>query len=159
MERYNRITRHNEYKNALLRISKAEQERIYCLHGFEHALDVARIAYITALENNSVLTKDIIYAAAFLHDCGRFAQYEDGTPHDVKSAELAARILPDCGYSAEETSAIISAIRYHRRGRAADSELGILLYNADKLSRDCRRCAAQDTCYWSDDEKNSDIAY
>ena len=45
-----------------------EKERIFCRHGMEHLLDVARIAYITNLEEGLGIEKDVIYAAGLLHD-------------------------------------------------------------------------------------------
>lgn len=157
MERYNRIADHPIYKEALSRTQECEADRIYCLHGFAHALDVARIAYILALESGSKISKDIIYAAAFLHDIGRFAQAETGKSHDEAGARLAAAILPDCGYAADEADDIVRAIRTHRSAPKGISELSDLLCRADKLSRDCPRCASRSTCYWSDEEKNSRI--
>lgn len=34
-----------------------------------------------------------------------------------------------------------------------------LLYNADKLSRNCFACAASDSCYWPESQKNHEILY
>ena len=41
-----------------------------------HLMDVARIAYITCLEQNLGIEKDVIYGAAILHDIGKYAQYD-----------------------------------------------------------------------------------
>ena len=56
-------------------------------------MDVARIAYILSADRAYAVSKEIIYAAALLHDIGKWKQYEDGTPHEKASADLAEQIL------------------------------------------------------------------
>ena len=41
-ERYNRIVRNEEFNRLLDEIEALEADRIYCRHGLEHLLDVAR---------------------------------------------------------------------------------------------------------------------
>ena len=48
-----------------------------------HLLDVARIAYIRNLEKGYGFRKDVIYAAAVLHDIGKALQYEEKVPHEI----------------------------------------------------------------------------
>ena len=72
MERVNRILRHPRYADCLKQVRDCETGRIFCRHQMEHFLDVARIAYILNLEEGRGLAKDMIYAAALLHDCGRY---------------------------------------------------------------------------------------
>lgn len=98
MERLNRILRHPLWKGALQQIEELESERIFCRHDLDHFLHVARIAYIENLEQSLDLSKEIIYAAALLHDIGRGLQYEKGIPHEEASAALAEGILTDCGF-------------------------------------------------------------
>ena len=57
----------------------------------------------------------MIYAAALLHDMGRVRQYRDGTEHHEESARIAARILPECGFS--EESGKRSQRRFFSTGR------------------------------------------
>ncbi len=66
-------------------------------------MDVARIAYILSVDGAYAISKEIIYAAALLHDIGKWKQYEDGTPHEKASADLAEQILEASGFS-EKTS-------------------------------------------------------
>ena len=116
--------------------------------------------YIIALEENITISRDIIYAAALLHDMGRVEQYEKGIPHNIAGADLAAELLPVCGYTDEETECICSAIRCHRgSSESARSGLAELLYRADKLSRRCYDCAAEKECYWDKKRKNNEINY
>ena len=73
MERVNRICEHPVWKWHMERLAEYEKDRIFCRHGMEHLLDVARIAYIENLENNRGISKEIIYGAALLRlSHGRF---------------------------------------------------------------------------------------
>lgn len=148
-----KITEHPLYVEKLNRIEELEADRIYCGHDLSHLMDVARIAYIYSLEAQKDISKDVIYAAALLHDIGRADEYECGIPHDEAGVKLAREILTDCGYEASDIEMILEAIGEHR-GEAA-SELGVILKRADKKSRMCWRCAASDTCKWT--VKNEDI--
>ena len=124
----------------------------------KHFLDVARLAYIRALEENYSVSKELIYCTALLHDIGRARQYEDGTPHDEAGAVIAEQILKELGFSPEEIQAIVSAIRGHR-AETNQTILGQLIYRADKKSRNCFSCKAEPECYWSSAKKNMTIQY
>ena len=63
-------------------ITKKELNRKFCCHNIEHSLDVARIGYIMILEQNLNIDKELFYAAALLHDAGRYS----GTPHNESGA-------------------------------------------------------------------------
>ncbi|WP_080656054.1 HD domain-containing protein [Butyrivibrio fibrisolvens] len=165
---------HPLYQNELAKIAGYESDRIFCKHTFEHFMDVARIAYIMNLEKGYKLSKEIIYAAALLHDIGRARQYEDGTPHDKAGAEIADKILSDCGFSDDEKNMIVAAIISHR-GSVHESDihksdkysedtknivatiLSTIIYKADKASRQCFRCNAQKECNWSMEKRNLKI--
>lgn len=88
-ERLEAIRNHPLYQSSLRRLSDLERSRIFCRHGMEHLLDTARIAYIKSLERALPLSRDLIYAAALLHDIGKWEQYENGTPHELSSARIA----------------------------------------------------------------------
>lgn len=159
MNRINQILFHSQYQDALRQITAWEREREFCRHTIEHFLDVARLAYIRSLEKGLDVKKDVIYAAALLHDIGRYQQYEDGTPHEVASARLAEGILRDCAYSEKERTQIGQAILAHRGSRGGENAdvLGKLLYWADKASRNCFACAAREACHWPDEKMNMEI--
>ena len=91
-----RIIEHPLYRQELEKIEKCEADRIFCNHSFNHFMDVARIAYILNLERNFSLSRNIIYAAALLHDIGRAKQYIEGIPHEEAGAEISKVILTDC---------------------------------------------------------------
>lgn len=155
------IRRHSLYQTSMHRLLELEQSRIFCRHGMEHLLDVARIAYIRSLERELPLSQDLIYAAALLHDIGKWRQYEDGTPHELASEQIAGEILwslpESLRFSSEETRQILTAIRGHRRLRPDPEPLEALLYESDKASRACFCCPALDECNWSDEKKNMEI--
>lgn len=175
MRRVNRILEHPLYKAALRDIEEAEKERIFCRHDMEHFLSVARIAHIYNLQEKAGFEQELIYAAALLHDIGRAVEYADGTPHQEAGARLAEQILSECGFSGESRQMILSAIRFHRQGAAeaakaagtaageAQAEknrrLGEYLYRADKKSRLCFSCKAQQECNWKMEKRNLAIEH
>lgn len=161
MERIKFISNHTLFRFSCERLAELEKNRRFCCHQMNHLLDVARIAYIRNLERNLGFKKEIIYATALLHDVGKYAQYENGTPHEIKSAEIAEIILSDmpeniCFTSAEQEE-IITAIRGHRKLRENASALESLLYESDKASRTCFSCPAETDCNWSMSKKNMEI--
>ena len=158
MNRLNQIWNHPLYQKELGKLQILEKDREFCSHTPDHFLDVARIAYIQALEANDPITKEMIYCTALLHDIGRARQYEDGTPHDEAGALIADEILRDLEFSDGEIAAIVSAIRGHRT-LSDQSILGKLIYTADKKSRHCFSCKAETECYWPPQKKNMTIQY
>lgn len=155
MKRIDRILFHPKYQYALEQIEVWEQDRQFCRHGIGHFLDVARLAYIRCLEQGVEIKKDVVYAAALLHDIGRYRQYEAGIPHEEASACLADEILPECSFSEEEQAQIREAVLGHRRKEDAGIEsLADLLCRADKMSRNCFACAAREECNWPADKMN-----
>ena len=155
MERVNKILSNDQYQKYLEKNNQAEAQRRFCHHHMEHFLDVARIAAILNSQDGYGQEKEMIYAAALLHDIGRWMQYEDGTPHEKASARLAPEILASCGFSDYETESILAAIRSHRNEEIKEEKsLSGLLYRADKLSRPCFACKMEKECNWKNDKKN-----
>lgn len=138
-------------------MQRMEQGRKFCRHSIDHFLDVARVCWIGALEGNLPVTKEQAYAAGLLHDIGKGRQYEFGTPHHEAGAELAQVILADCGFSEDEISPIVEAIRLHRQPNLRDNPLVKLLYDADKKTRLCFCCTAAEECNWPEEKKNHHI--
>ena len=153
MKRVNNIMHHPMYVAKLEQLQALEADRIFCRHDLQHLLDVARLIWIEVLEQQLKIDREVIYAAALLHDIGRVDQIEHGTPHDQASAELAAKLLPDAGFSEKEVQAIILAILAHRTDSSPNT-LGQLLYRADKRSRACWSCSARNQCKWPEEKKN-----
>ena len=159
MQRIDAILQDTRFQYGLTKINLLEQERIFCKHGLSHLLDVARIAWIMVLENNLNIKKDIVYGAALLHDLGRYRQYEEAIPHSLASAELVEQILPAAGYTDQETMWVVNAIREHGVEPREQGQLARILYDADKLSRNCFDCTAQPDCKWPTHKRNRTIIY
>lgn len=162
MKRVNRILNDEEFKERLSELNKLEKDRIFCRHGLDHLLSAARLAYIFSLERKCGLEKSLIYAAALLHDIGRGEEYKTGVSHDEAGGEIAGRILLRCEFSPEEIRVITCAIKGHRGGGCFEngaSRLAEVLYDADKISRDCFLCGAKDECSWSDEKKNLSLLW
>ncbi len=160
MERVNAILKNRAYQMHIEEIKQAEEGRIFCLHNMAHFLDVARIAALMNEEEKLGLPKELIYAAALLHDIGRHVQYADGTPHELASAMLAPEIMDAAGFVQEEQEEILHAIREHRNGEvASERSLAGILYRADKASRACFACDAEKLCDWKAEKKNLKIRY
>ena len=157
MERYQKIVKHKKFQQCMEEIKKEEEQRIFCHHNREHLLSVARIAYIMVLEENIAISRDLVYATAYLHDIGKGKQYKKGIPHEIESAILAEGILLDCGYSPEEIQCIVSAILRHRVYKDSNTEFEKIIYRADKLSRPCDQCLASDECNWPLEKKNLEV--
>lgn len=161
LPRVSYIRKHPLYLSSYERIQKFEDKRKFCRHQAGHFLDVARIAYIRNLERGLEIDKEVIYAAAVLHDIGRHRQYEDGIPHEIAGGEIAAKILrtmpKNLRFSPFEERQILTAIRGHRVLRENAEPLESLLYESDKASRACFSCPAEPKCDWSPDKKNMEI--
>jgi hypothetical protein len=125
MERIHKIWEHPLYQEQFQLLQDAESDRIFCRHTLEHFLDVARLTYISSLEAQADYPKVLIYATALLHDIGRYGQIAHGIPHEQAGAELAGRIMADCGFLPEEIQEVQAAILSHRGSRtsaAADTQ-------------------------------------
>ena len=161
MDRVDRIIYNDEYRRLMDTVRNKETDRIFCRHGLEHCLDVARIAYIMNIEQGYAIDREIIYATALLHDIGKDEQYESGISHDVASERVADAILggmpDDVAFEPADAAAIKTAILGHRKLRVNSQPLERLLYAADKASRACFACPARNACNWSDDKKNLSI--
>jgi len=160
MERIDKILRNEKYRHYLQLNKEAEAERIFCRHDMGHFLDVARIGWILVMEKGLPIDREMVYAAALLHDIGRHLQYAEGICHEKASAGLAPEILRECGFDDKETSVIIEAIGRHRdRNAAKEENLNGILYCADKASRACFCCEAEALCDWKQDKKNKRLLY
>lgn len=155
----NLIIENHIFQKELLDIEALEKHREFCKHDLQHFLDVARIMYIMKLENKFKSPKHIIYATALLHDIGRAEQYENGTPHDIASVQIAKNILLQCNYETKEIEDILEAIGEHRNNSENLNGLSHLLYKCDKLSRNCLYCKATFNCNWKENKKNFKITY
>lgn len=157
MERFNLILNDEQYLYYLKKNKTLEKGRKFCKHNIKHFMDVARIAYVINLEENLGFEKEIIYTTAILHDIGKWVQYENGTPHEIASWEIAKLFLKNYKFTESETELIRKGILGHRNKKSEG--FSWLIYTADKRSRLCITCKAKDECNWSDEKKNLEIYY
>lgn len=158
MDKIDRLINNKLFITCMDRIKDEEKDRIFCLHGIEHSLDVARIGYILSLEQKLNIDKDIIYGMALLHDIGRCVEYESNISHHEAGVEISQKILAESGYEHTDITAICDAIANHKnKSLDCNNVLRELLYTADKLSRNCFSCKAYEQCYWSAEKKNEGI--
>lgn len=160
MERITNILNHDLFCYHLARNEEAEKDRIFCRHDLAHFFDVARIGTLMDLEDESGIGKELIYAAALLHDLGKHMQYEDKIPHELAGAPIAAAILKDSGFDEDEIKIITEAILSHRNSSVQkEHTLSGILYRADKASRTCFHCPARKECDWDEEKKNHILRY
>ncbi len=155
MARIQPILQHAVFTAVLEQLENWEQDRIYCRHGLPHLLDVARIASLRADDQHMDYPRDVIYAAALLHDIGRLAQYTTGEPHAQAGVPLARRILQDTEFTAEEQDAILRAVRGHQTGET--DALTRLICEADHACRLCFCCTARGSCKWTKEQRNRTV--
>ena len=103
--------------------------------------------------------KEILYTTAILHDIGRCSNYEETMSHREAGTIIARPILTRAGFSYGEIDDICNAIRHHGTVPEDEGSLDGIIYRADKLSRECFNCDAEDDCNWDDSKKNSDLKY
>lgn len=165
----NKVIKHRIYKEFLTDIQALEKYRIYCCHGLEHAVDVARLAWIYYLEEecrNRIETmgnpqeqRDMFYTAALLHDIGRVAQYRTGVHHSISGVAPAMEILQDIQVPEAWIKPILDVVSEHAQG-ALTAERKNLAYYITKADHDCRlcfACEAKESCKWTKEEKNEEL--
>lgn len=157
MSKVDDILQDREYLDMMESIMKKEQNREFCRHDISHSLDVARIACILNLERGYGFDREVIYGMALLHDIGRCSEEQDGISHHLSGPAEADLILERVGYTSEEREEICNAIRKHGDSDKGKNTLESLLFEADKLSRNCFICPAREECYWDEERKNKTI--
>ncbi|EPR09298.1 HD domain-containing protein [Ruminiclostridium papyrosolvens] len=148
MERVQRILNHPQFKKYMELNSQAEKDREFCRHDIQHSLDVARVAYIIALENKYDLDKEIIYITALLHDIAKWKQYSQKVDHAAEGSVLASEILVDLNLNKGDTEMILDAIAKHRKKEGHSTSLSKVLYAGDKSCRQCVSCTMIEECNW-----------
>jgi len=153
----NLLYQNKAFQAYLEKIKNCEIKRQFCRHDIAHFLAVARIATIKTIEAGFNFSRDLIYTTALLHDIGRFVQYQDKTPHEIASYQLAISLLESLDYTDDENKLILDAIRNHRNPEAQG--FSRIVYESDKLSRTCFSCPVEKECDWSSEKKNLTIVY
>ena len=121
MEIIERIRNHPLFAESYQKLQEIEKDRVFCRHQMEHLLDVARIAHIYNLEGQLGIRREVIYAAALLHDIGKSLQYTNKIPHEEASAEIAEQILKDVS---EEGRTLREEVERYRKHAVAEKNTG-----------------------------------
>lgn len=160
MNYFNAVLHHPDFMQAVALLREKEATRIFCRHGLDHFMDVARIAWIICLEEGLTFPKEEIYLTALLHDIGRS---QDAAHHDEASVSMAKAILKSCSVPEDIIARVLEAISSHRQKLTSfnpkQASMGELIAWADKRSRLCFQCPAQADCYWPASQKNMTIFY
>jgi len=162
MQKVNSILSHPLFKQNMIKNEHSESQRRFCKHDIAHSMDVARIACIINIEDELGFSKEVIYAAALLHDITKWQQHLEGIPHNESAILPSKNILRSCDFSDEEISVICDAILNHRdsvKNSKEDNAFSHLIFRADKLSRACYFCRNSDDCNWNDERKNALLLY
>lgn len=102
--------------------------------GHRHAERNYALAWQLAWAEGLQIDDDVLFAAALLHDWGGLEPFEvEGTPHQVRSVELAEPFLRDAGFPMEKWPAVRDAILGHVPGGQPTTSEGIVLHDADLL--------------------------
>jgi uncharacterized protein len=102
--------------------------------GVRHAQRNYQTALALAEAEGLAIDEDVLYAAAYLHDWGALEPFAiDGTPHEVRSVELAEPFLRDAGFPMEKWPAVRDAILGHVPAGQPTTPEGIVLHDADLL--------------------------
>lgn len=160
MEFLNKLLTETDFLEKLNKLEQLEQDRIFCRHGLNHILDVARVVWIYSLEQGLLFDKEQIYLTAFLHDIGRVEEYEKGITHHAASVIEAEKLLSFIGYPKEKKETILTIIGGHREkkeGYPVEDKLEQIVRWADKKSRNCFFCQEKKNCKWPADMKNETI--
>ncbi|MGL4875483.1 MAG: HD domain-containing protein [Clostridium sp.] len=158
MKKVNEIFENEKYREYLNELEILEKDRVFCKHNLEHFLNFSRIAYIKVLENKLNVPKEVIYAIGLLHDIGRVLEYKEGVDHHIGSVILSKEILKETSYTEEEKNLIYECIDSHRFANH-NNILFEIIYESDKLSRECFKCKVEKECYWKKEKKNMNLKY
>lgn len=102
--------------------------------GFRHAERNYALAMALAEAEGLTVDDDVLMAAALLHDWGALEPFEvEGTPHQLRSVELAEPFLREAGFPMEKWPAVRDAILGHVPSGQPTTPEGIVLRDADLL--------------------------
>ena len=161
MKYVERLLSNEHYQSLIQQLENLEQERTFCKHGFEHSVDVARIAYIMNLEMNFGQDKEELYLSALLHDIGRIEEYQCGMDHQKASEQVADKLLEEIDYPEEKKETILKRVREHRHLSLEQHEITVdnFFWFADKKARNCFLCKQQEECNWAKSKRTGTIKW
>ncbi len=124
---------------------------------------MARIAYIRNLEEGLGFDKEMIYAAAVLHDIGKSLQYEEKVPHEIAGERSQGG---NTGLLFRMKRVLDLRMRKRRSVGCQGTPDGLetwadtlekLLYEATKRPDCVFHVLAEEKCNWNEEKKNMEI--
>lgn len=116
------------YKEVLR--SWEQSNKFLLCHGPEHHLRVWKNAEAFGLRKSADM--DVLVACCLLHDISSF-QRSAPENHEVRSANIARKILQKIGFPREKISAVYEAIAGHRSAKSTKSVEGKIFKAFDKI--------------------------
>ncbi|SFP98315.1 HDIG domain-containing protein [Lachnospiraceae bacterium XBB1006] len=161
MDYVNRLIQNETYLQTMKEIHEMEKNRIFCHHGFNHLLDVARISYIMNLEYGFGFEKEFLYLCALLHDIGRAQEYMTGVSHAKAGVTLARQLLTEIGYPKEKQEVILAKVADHRHAPLPKEGVNRdnFFWFADKRARNCFACNVAEQCNWKLEKRTLQIEW
>jgi uncharacterized protein len=113
----------------------ARSKLLHPAWGWRHSERDFLLARQIAREESLAIDEDVLFAAAFLHDCGAIPPFaKEGVDHAARSAELAEPLLRGAGFPMAKFPAVRAAILGHMFDKeAGDRSEAIALHDADAL--------------------------
>ena len=116
-------------KKVILEILENDLPDYLVYHSVAHTKDVveaaARIARTEGVEGDELT---LLLTAAWFHDSGYIF---GASGHELMSCEIAARYLPDCGYTPGQIAKVQEIIMATRMPQTPKDHLGAILADAD----------------------------
>ncbi len=112
----------------------AEEQLQHPSWGFRHAERNLALALSLAAAESLDVDYEVLAAAAYLHDWGGLEPFAvEGTPHQIRSVDLAEPFLREAGFPMEKWPAVRDAILGHVPNGQPTTPEGIVLHDADLL--------------------------
>jgi uncharacterized protein len=104
--------------------------------GFQHSERDYQLALLLAESEGLLIDRDVLFAAAFLHDLGAFEPFAvAGAEHSQVAAETVASILEPTGFPMEKIGSVQTAILAHMYYAAVPEDATArVLHDADTLN-------------------------
>lgn len=123
------LPNYNKFETDIKKILKSGLDPKLHYHGFNHVLYVMDAALLIAADSNlSDKELTLLKTAVLLHDSGFLHTYNE---HEVIGTEIAAKMLPDYGYTAEDIKTISGMIMATRIPQSATNLLEEIIADAD----------------------------
>ncbi len=121
------------WERPLIDVVKRKMEGAPPSHDFSHVKRVVRLCDVIRREEGG--DREVLRAAAWLHDVGRPLEEETGRDHAEIGAEIAEALLPELGFPEDKVREVVHAVEAHRYSTGPEPETleAEILQDADNL--------------------------